>query len=93
MTTSVGQACSRPRGIEKADPETLYGIFGDAQWTDEDRLSDPLLHDLIEFSRIPLGNHVAQADILGQPYEYLMKFADTTNKRPASSTPIALSCG
>ena len=34
------------------------------------------------FSRISLGNQAAQADILGQSYEYLIKkFADLTNKK------------
>jgi type I restriction enzyme M protein len=61
----------------------LYGIFGDAQWTNKDRLPDKLLRDLIEhFSALPLGNSVAEADILGQAYEYLIKqFADATNKK------------
>jgi type I restriction enzyme M protein len=35
------------REIEKAN-ERLYGIFGDAQWTNKDRLSDATLRDLIE---------------------------------------------
>ena len=71
------------RGIEKANPETLYGIFGDAAWSNKDRLPDSLLRDLIEhFSSIALGNTAAQTDILGQSYEYLIKkFADLTNKR------------
>src|SRR6266849_3123116 len=84
VTTNVGQALQTAlRGVEKANPETLYGIFGDAQWTNRDRLSDALLRDLIEhFSRLALGNQVAQADILGQSYEYLIKkFADATNKK------------
>jgi len=84
ITTNVGQALQKAlRGIEKANPETLYGIFGDAQWTNKERLSDALLRDLIEhFSRINLGNHAAQADVLGQSYEYLIKkFADATNKK------------
>ncbi|MEI7636527.1 MAG: class I SAM-dependent DNA methyltransferase [Syntrophus sp. (in: bacteria)] len=84
ITTNVGQTLQKAmRGIEKANPETLYGIFGDAQWTNKDRLSDALLRDLIEhFSRISLGNQAAQADILGQSYEYLIKkFADATNKK------------
>lgn len=84
VTTNVGQALQTAlRGVERANPETLYGIFGDAQWTNKDRLSDALLRDLIEhFSRIALGNRVAQADILGQSYEYLIKkFADATNKK------------
>ena len=84
VATNVGQALQKAmRGIEKANPETLYGIFGDAQWTNKDSLSDALLRDLIEhFSRIDLGNQAAQADILGQSYEYLIKkFADATNKK------------
>lgn len=83
-TTNVGQTLQTAlRGIEQANPETLYGIFGDAQWTNKDRLSDSLLRDLIEhFSRINLGNQAAQTDILGQSYEYLIKkFADLTNKK------------
>lgn len=84
VAKNVGQALQRAmRGIEKANPETLYGIFGDAQWTNKERLPDSLLRDLIEhFSRINLGNQAAEADILGQSYEYLIKkFADLTNKK------------
>jgi type I restriction enzyme M protein len=84
VTTNVGQALQRAmRGIEKANPDTLYGIFGDAQWTNKERLSDALLRDLIEhFSALSLGNEAAQADLLGQSYEYLIKkFADATNKK------------
>jgi type I restriction enzyme M protein len=84
VVTNVGQALQRAmRGIEKANPETLYGIFGDAAWTNKDRLPDSLLRDLIEhFSRINLGNQAAQSDILGQSYEYLIKkFADAANKK------------
>jgi type I restriction enzyme M protein len=84
VAVNVGQALQKAmRGIEKANPETLYGIFGDAAWTNKDRLPDALLRDLIEhFSRISLGNQAAKADILGQSYEYLIKkFADATNKK------------
>ena len=84
VTTNVGQALqSAMREIERANQETLYGIFGDAQWTNKDRLSDSLLRDLIEhFSRINLGNEATRTDILGQSYEYLIKkFADATNKK------------
>jgi type I restriction enzyme M protein len=84
VASNVGQTLQKAmRGIEKANPETLYGIFGDAGWTNKDRLSDSLLRDLVEhFSRITLTNQTAQADILGQSYEYLIKkFADLTNKK------------
>lgn len=83
-TENVGQALQRSfREIEKANPDTLYGIFGDAQWTNKDRLPDALLRDLIEhFSRLPLGNKHAREDVLGGAYEYLIKkFADATNKK------------
>lgn len=83
-TSNVGQGLQRAmREIEKANPETLYGIFGDAQWANKDRLSDALLRDLIDhFSMLPLGNKAARADVLGQSYEYLIKkFADATNKK------------
>ncbi|MCA9124035.1 MAG: SAM-dependent DNA methyltransferase [Planctomycetaceae bacterium] len=83
-TTNVGKALQRAmREIEKANPDTLYGIFGDAQWTNKERLSDALLCDLIEhFSLLPLGNNATKADVLGQAYEYLIKkFADATNKK------------
>lgn len=71
------------RGIEKANPSILYGIFGDAQWTNKERLSDELLRDLIEhFSKFQMGNQNISSDILGQAYEYLIKqFADATNKK------------
>jgi type I restriction enzyme M protein len=84
VTSNVGTALQKAmRGIEKANPETLYGIFGDAQWTNKDRLPDSLLRDLLEHSsRIALGNTAAQADILVQSYEYLIKkFADLANKK------------
>lgn len=84
VTSNVGRALQTAmRGIEKSNPETLFAIFGDAQWTNKDRLPDALLRDLIEhFSRISLGNKNAQADVLGQSYEYLIKkFADATNKK------------
>jgi type I restriction enzyme M protein len=84
VAANVGQALQKAmRGIEKANPATLYGIFGDAGWTNKDRLPDALLRDLLEhFSRIGLGNEAIETDILGQSYEYLIKkFADLTNKK------------
>ena len=82
--TDIGQALQVSlHEIEKTNPNTLYGIFGDAQWTNKDRLSDELLRDLIDhFSRLSLRNSDVDADIMGQAYEYLIKkFADATNKK------------
>lgn len=83
-SANIGHALQKAmRCIEQANPDTLHGIFGDAQWTNKDRLSDALLKDLIEhFSSLSLGNDNCKADILGQAYEYLIKkFADLTNKK------------
>ena len=83
-TTNVGQALQRAlREIEKANPRTLYSIFGDAPWSNKERLSDELLCDLIEhFSQLALTNEDVESDVLGQAYEYLIKkFADATNKK------------
>ncbi len=83
-TTNVGQAIEKAfRGIEQANQELLYGIFGDAQWSNKNKLSDRLLTDLIEhFSQYTLSNSLVEPDILGNAYEYLIKhFADLTNKK------------
>ena len=71
------------QAIERANPATLHGVFGDAQWTNAERLSDALLKDLLEhFSALPLGNRSVASDLLGDAYEYLIKkFADATNKK------------
>ena len=83
-TTNVGLAIEKAlRGIEQANQEFLYGIFGDAQWSNKNKLSDRLLIDLIEhFSQYDLCNSNVDADLLGNSYEYLIKhFADLTNKK------------
>lgn len=83
-TSNVGLAIEKAlRGIEQANQEYLYGIFGDAQWSNKNKLSDRLLIDLIEhFSQYNLSNSNVDADLLGNAYEYLIKhFADLTNKK------------
>ena len=84
QTTNVGQALEKAfRGIEQANQEYLYGIFGDAQWSNKNKLTDSILNDLIEhFSQYVLSNSNVDPDLLGQSYEYLIKhFADLTNKK------------
>ncbi len=83
-TSNVGLAIEKAlRGIEQANQGYLYGIFGDAQWSNKNKLSDRLLIDLIEhFSQYTLSNELVDKDLLGQAYEYLIKhFADLTNKK------------
>jgi type I restriction system adenine methylase HsdM len=83
-TENIGQALvTAMRGIEKANPDTLYGIFGNAAWTNKSKIPDRTLTDLIEhFSTKPLTNVSVPPDVFGQAYEYLIKrFADQSNKK------------
>ncbi len=54
----VGKAIqSAFRAIEAANPEKLDGIFGDAPWTNKERLPDPTLKNLLEhFSKHTLSS-------------------------------------
>lgn len=84
VTQNIGIALQNAfREIETANQDQLYHIFGDAQWSNKQRLSDALLTDLIEhFSALPLSNSAVEPDVLGKAYEYLIKkFADATNKK------------
>ena len=83
-TTNIGQAILKAfRGIEQANQKYLYGIFGDAQWSNKEKLSDALLVNLIEhFSIYTLNKENVETDMLGNAYEFLIKhFADLTNKK------------
>lgn len=79
VSQDVGKAIADAfHKIEAANPEKLHGIFGDASWTNKNRLPDRLLKDLMEhFSSQTLSIANCPADELGQGYEYLIKkFAD-----------------
>lgn len=83
-TENIGQALQTAfREIEKANPETLFGIFGNASWTNKDKLPDRKLADLIEhFSTKALTNAAVAPDVFGNAYEFLIKkFADQSNKK------------
>ena len=71
--------------IERANPDTLYRVFGSSDWGNKEKFTDELLKDLIEgFSSIELGNDAVDTDILGDAYEYLVgKFADVTRRNKA----------
>lgn len=84
VPVNVGAALKNAmREIERANHKHLYGVFGDAQWSNKERLPDQLIKDLIEeFSALALGNEDVRNDVLGDAYEYLIKkFADSTKKK------------
>lgn len=66
------------RAIEAANPGRLDGIFGDAPWTNKERLPDATLKNLLEhFSGQTLSLANVPEDELGSAYEFLIKkFAD-----------------
>ena len=85
-TTNIGLALQNAmRDIEKANPDTLHGIFGDASWTNKERLSDGMLTDLLEhYSQHKLDLKNVPDDKLGNAYEYLIKeFADDSGHTAA----------
>ena len=72
-------------GIERANPETLSGVFSsfdDATWTDKTKLTDERLKDLVEhMSKLKVGNKNYSSDVMGDAYEFLIKkFADLSKK-------------
>ena len=83
---NVGAALSHAmREIERANPDTLYRVFGAADWGNREMLTDEILKDLIEgLSEVSLGNTAVSSDVLGDAYEYLIgKFADVTKRKKA----------
>lgn len=85
-TVHIGAALQEAmRTIEQANPDTLFGIFGDASWTNKDRLSDAILTNLIEhYSQHKLNLSSVPDDQLGNAYEYLIKeFADDSGHTAA----------
>ncbi|MEP1471948.1 MAG: class I SAM-dependent DNA methyltransferase [Halieaceae bacterium] len=85
-SANVGAALKHSmQEIERANPDTLYRVFGAADWGNKEKFSDELVKDLIEgFSSIELGNNAVDTDILGDAYEYLVgKFADVTRRNKA----------
>src|SRR5574344_109470 len=86
VTVNVGQAINPAlNDIQKVNPQQLQGIFGDADWTNKERLSDSMLCQLIEhFSSKNLNIKNVPNDELGNAYEYLIKkFADDSGHTAA----------
>lgn len=83
---NVGAALSHAmREIERTNPDTLYRVFGAADWGNREMLTDEILKDLVEaLSKVSLGNNTVGSDVLGDAYEYLIgRFADVTKRKKA----------
>jgi type I restriction enzyme M protein len=78
-TTNVGaKILSCMKAIESHNLNALSGVFGDADWTNKQLLSDEVLSNLIEhFSSESMAIARLPEDELGNGYEFLIKkFAD-----------------
>ena len=85
VSTNVGRSIAKAmREIERSNPR-LHGVFGDAPWTNRDRLTDATLKELIEhYSQVTLSIVNVPEDELGVAYEFLIKkFADDSGHTAA----------
>ena len=86
ITINIGEKIQRAlREIENKNFELLNGVFGEAQWTNKNTLSDKKLIDLIEhLSTVKLSLAVISHDSMGNAFEYLVKeFAKETGHTAA----------
>ena len=95
VTVNVGKAINDAlNAIQKVNNQQLQGIFGDADWTNKERLSDSLLCQLIEhfssrnlnIKNVPNDDNIKNVpnDELGNAYEFLIKkFADDSGHTAA----------
>lgn len=85
ISINVGRGITRAmREIERVNPR-LEGVFGDAPWTNKERLPDSTLKELIEhYSQVTLSLANVPEDELGVAYEFLIKkFADDSGHTAA----------
>ena len=83
---NVGMAIQAAlRQLEADNPDLLAGIFGDAPWTNRERLPDETLKNLMNTSRLKLcRSRNVPEDELGNAYEFLIKkFADDSGHTAA----------
>jgi type I restriction enzyme M protein len=69
--------------LQEANPDTLAGVFGTAQWANKAVLPEERLTAVIDvFTPLKLDPDSVPHDLLGNAYEYLLKnFADESGKR------------
>jgi type I restriction enzyme M protein len=86
VSKNVGQQIQKSmQEIGKVNSNTLFDIFGDANWSYKERLSDETLINLIEhFSTENLSLARVPNDQMGDGYEFLIKkFADDSGHTAA----------
>jgi len=69
--------------IQEANPGKLAGVFGDVNWSNQERIPQPALRSLIHvFDKLTLDPAHVSGDMLGSAYEYLLReFAEASGKK------------
>jgi len=69
--------------LQEANPDTLAGVFGTAQWANKQALPEERLLAVLDvFTSLKLDPDSVTHDLLGNAYEYLLKnFADESGKK------------
>lgn len=69
--------------LQEANPDTLAGVFGAAQWSNKAVLPEERLTAVIDvFTSLQLDPESVSHDLLGNAYEYLLKyFADSSGTK------------
>ena len=83
--------------IERANPDTLYRVFGAADWGNKEKFTDELLKDLIEGFSVDLARQQRRRAPTSSATPTSTSSASSPTSpaatRPASSTPRAAWCG
>lgn len=84
VTKNSGKALNKALvAIQEANPGKLAGVFGDVNWSNQERIPQPALRALMKvFDKLTLDPDHVSGDMLGSAYEYLLReFAEASGKK------------
>lgn len=84
ITKNTGTALNKALvAIQEANPGKLAGVFGDVNWSNQERIPQSALRALMQvFDRLTLDPDHISGDMLGAAYEYLLReFAEASGKK------------
>ncbi|RUQ98189.1 type I restriction-modification system subunit M [Labedella endophytica] len=69
--------------VQEANPGKLAGVFGDVNWSNQERIPQQALRSLMQvFDKLTLDPAHVSGDMLGSAYEYLLReFAEASGKK------------
>lgn len=84
ITKNSGRALNKALvAIQEANPGKLAGVFGDVNWSNQERIPQSALSALMQvFDKLTLDPAHVSGDMLGSAYEYLLReFAEASGKK------------